>query len=106
MRRRTDRPNRSVGRVAPAAGFHAWPRRGSACPAGRSGPRLGTRFRLACLGRGLEAAPQPSRRSFFKSLLGFVVSLRMAGPYREPAVAELGQNLANRTFVPVSYTHL
>jgi hypothetical protein len=36
---------------------------------------------------------------FFERLLSRFIGLRMAGPHREPAVAELGQNLADRTFV-------
>src|SRR5215831_1870359 len=36
---------------------------------------------------------------FFERLLSRFIGLRMAGPHREPAVAELGQNLADRTLV-------
>jgi hypothetical protein len=36
---------------------------------------------------------------FFKRLLGFFVGPWVAGPYRQLAVAELGQNLPDRTLV-------
>src|ERR1035441_10503298 len=59
----------------------------------------GTRFQRAYLWHGRGAARRPSRRSFFKCLLGFFIRLRMARAHREPAVVELRQNLADRAFV-------
>src|SRR5262249_39116609 len=63
----------------PRAGCRAGPRRGSACPAGRSGPRPRTRPRRA--GRG--GPPRPRRRfggTFFERLLLGGVALGGARP--------------------------
>src|SRR5258706_1906580 len=98
-RRQKCKPTRSVGRVEHAVGFLAWPKRGSTYLADRCGLRSGTRFRSPCLWRAREVAPQPSRRSFFKPLLGLFVGLGMARTHGEPAVAELCQYLANPAFM-------
>src|SRR5271157_6068697 len=66
-------------------------------PSARPWLRLGTRSRLACLRPMRATLRLPDRGSFFKSLLGCCVLLRMIGPRLKPGHAKPAQQLANRT---------
>lgn len=96
----------SADHAGRAVGFRDWPRPASTFPAGRRGLRSGTRPRSACHMPRAVWPPPPDRRSFFESLLGDVVSIRVTRPHRQAHEAELGQLRAHRTLLHDDPEHL
>src|ERR1051325_6852905 len=66
-------------------------------PFARRGLRPGTRSRSADLPKQCcpEGLPSPGRRSFFKSLLGRFIFLRMKRTWLQPGQTELAQPFAD-----------